>query len=59
MSLSNLRNAINSLKSNTRSLGNRPLDYNWKQRFIRMLDELERTLKDMDEHIGDIESKIE
>lgn len=60
MSLNNLRNEIHSLKSQTRNLNDESLgNYNWRQRFIRMLDELDRTLKDMDSRIDNIESEIE
>jgi len=60
MSLSRLRSEISSLKSQTRNSNDESLgNYNWRQRFIRMLDELDRTLKDMDNRIDDIESEIE
>lgn len=60
MSLNRLRNEISSLRSHTRNLdGNSLGDHNWKQCFRRMLDELERVLKDMDDRIENIESEIE
>ncbi len=59
MSLSSLSSTIYSLKHLTRNLSDESLgDYNWRQRFMRMLDELDRTLKDMDNRIDHIESKL-
>lgn len=59
MSLNSLRNEISSLKSQTRNLNDESLgNYNWRQRFIRMLDELDRTLKDMDGRIDDLDFRI-
>lgn len=60
MSLSRLRSEISRLKTQTRNLKDESLgDYNWRQRFVRMLDELDRTLIDMDSRIDNIESEIE
>ena len=56
MSLSNLKNAISSLKSSTQNLGDKSLgDNNWKQCFIRMLDELSQSLRDMEGRIDKLE----
>ena len=59
MSLSSLRNEISRLESQTRNLHGESLgNYNWRQCFVRMLDELDRTLKDMDYSIDDLDSRI-
>ncbi len=60
MSLSELRGVINRLRDCTNNLSDSNLGTPyWRQDFTQMLYELDKTLKDMDGRIENIESEIE
>jgi len=59
MSLISLRNEIHNLRSYTASLGDSLGNSIWRQSFTRMLDQLERTLRDFEDRIDDLELEIE